>query len=185
MHYTMTIAGLERTLKIFPVDDELSIAALNLFGDVELAEAAGKALIAAAPAFDVILTPEAKSISLAHEMAKAAGMNDYVVARKRKKVYMGKVVSSKTKSITTAGEQELFLGEDDVAKLRGKRVLIVDDVVSTGGSLKSLEALVAASEGSVAGKAFVLAEGAAVKRDDIIFLEPLPLFDAEGQPLPL
>ena len=183
MYYHMNIAGLERDLKLFPVNDKIQIAAFILFGDVEMTEVAARELIKRAPEFDIILTAEAKSIALAHEMARAAGRNDYIIARKHKKVYMEDPISSIVDSITTPGLQELFLGKDDVELMRGHRVLIVDDVVSTGGSLKSLEALVEAAGGIIAGKMFVLAEGDAADRDDVIFLEKLPLFDAEGNPI--
>ena len=183
MYYHMTIAGLERDLKLFPVNDDLQIAAFILFGDVEMTEVAARELIARAPEFDIILTAEAKSIALAHEMARAAGRNDYIIARKHVKVYMENPISTTAVSITTPGVQELFLGQDDVDLIKGKRVLIVDDVVSTGGSLLSLEALVEAAGGEIAGKMFVLAEGDAAERDDVIYLEKLPLFDADGNPL--
>lgn len=174
-YYSMKIAGLDRELKKFPVSDSLDIAAFILFGDVEVTVAAAKELLAKAPEFDYILTPEAKSIPLAYEMARQSG-KPYVVARKGVKVYMGNPVSVSVRSITTQKEQKLYLGEDEVALIRGKKVLIVDDVVSTGESLAAVRELVAAAGAIEAATCAVLAEGDAKDRDDIIFLEPLPLF---------
>ncbi len=174
-YYSMKIAGLDRELKKFPVSDSLDIAAFILFGDVEVTVAAAKELLAKAPEFDYILTPEAKSIPLAYEMARQSG-KPYVVARKGVKVYMGNPVSVSVRSITTQKEQKLYLGEDEVALIKGKKVLIVDDVVSTGESLAAVRELVAAAGAIEAATCAVLAEGDAKDRDDIIFLEPLPLF---------
>lgn len=98
---------------------------------------------------------------------------------------MGKALQTVVHSITTAGEQKLFLPEEDVAKIRGKRILIVDDVISTGESLHALETLVNEAGGTVCGRLAVLAEGDAQKRPDIRFLAPLPLFSVDGKPLPL
>ena len=173
--YEMKIAGLDRKLKKCAVSDKLDIAAFIMFSDVEVTVESAKQLLAKCPEFDVIITAESKGIPLAYEMARQSGKN-YVVARKSVKLYMTDVVSVKVKSITTADEQVLHLDGDKAALLRGKRVLIVDDVISTGESLKALEALVAQAGGTVAGEAAVLAEGDAAERDDIIFLDPLPLF---------
>lgn len=182
MEYKMNIAGLDRSLPLFPVSDDVCIAAFILFGDVEMTKHAATKLLEQAPEFDIILTAEAKSITLAYEMASQAGMNDYVIARKGIKVYMGtNIVQVDVKSITTAAPQKLYLGESDVAKLKGKRVLIVDDVISTGKSLEAMERLVAAAGGEVVGKMAVLAEGKAMERDDIFALEKLPLFNTEGE----
>ncbi len=171
----MTIAGLERELKKYPVSDKLDIAAFIMFSDVEITVASAKALLERCPDFDVILTAECKGIPLAYEMARQSG-KPYVVARKSIKVYMKDVVSVNVRSITTAEEQVLHLGSDKAAMLRDKRVLIVDDVISTGGSLSALTALTERSGGNIAGCAAVLAEGDAALRSDIIFLEKLPLF---------
>lgn len=176
----MNIAGVERKLPMFQINDNLSIAALIIFGDVELTVASAGALLKKAPEHDIMVTAEAKSIPLIHEMARQEGVNDYVIARKREKVYMSDVLEVTVQSITTKGEQKLYLGKDDVDKLRGKKVLIVDDVISTGESLRALEALVEAAGGEIAGKAAILAEGDAAQRKDIVFLEELPLFDGEG-----
>ena len=178
--YEMQIAGLTRRLPLFPVSDDLTIAAFILFGDVEMTEAAAKALLEAAPEYDILFTAEAKSIPLIYEMAKQAGQNDYIIARKAMKVYMGDALSTNVNSITTLHLQQLFLGEDEVERVRGKRVLIVDDVISTGESLKSMEKLVEAAGGEIVGKMAVLAEGDAMDRDDIFALERLPLFNPDG-----
>ncbi|MGN1421529.1 MAG: phosphoribosyltransferase family protein [Eubacterium sp.] len=173
--YTLKIAGLERQLKRFPVSDKLDIAAFILFGDVELTEACAKALLEKAPEFDYIVTPEAKSIPLAYEMSRLSGKK-YIVVRKGVKVYMDNPVSYTETSITTQKEQTLYLGHEDGDLLNGKRVLIVDDVISTGESLKAVEGIVKAFDGNIVGSCAPLAEGDAAERDDIIFLEPLPLF---------
>ena len=173
--YKMTIAGCERELEMFEVNEHLDIAAFILFNDVEITEKASAELLKVCPEHDVVLTAEAKSIPLAYEFARQ-GCGKYVVARKGLKVYMKNPVSVTVKSITTASQQTLHLGENEVKAVEGKRVLILDDVISTGESLKAMEQLVEASGGIVVGKAAVLAEGDAADRDDIIFLEKLPLF---------
>lgn len=173
--YTMKIAGLERQLEKFPVSDAMDIAAFIIFGDVELTVAGCAELLKKVPEFDVILTPEAKSIPMAYEMARQSG-KPYVVARKGVKVYMRNPLEVSVTSITTQHEQRLFLGETEVALLKGKRVLIVDDVVSTGESLVAIRQLVEKAGGIEAAACAFLAEGDAANRDDIIFLEPLPLF---------
>ena len=173
--YTMKIAGLERNLKLFPVSDKLEIAAFILFGDTEITVASATELLKKTPEFDYILTPEAKSIPLAYEMSRQSG-KPYIVARKGTKVYMGRPVEVSVTSITTQREQHLYLGEDEVELVKGKRVLIVDDVISTGESLSAVRELLEKSGGSEAGACAVLAEGDAAERDDIIFLEKLPLF---------
>lgn len=173
--YKMTIAGCERELPICPVNDKLDIAAFIMFDDVEITQKSADALYAICPEHDVVLTAEAKSIPLCYEFARI-GCQNYVVARKGEKVYMTNPISVVVNSITTTYEQKLYLGEDAVQKLKGKRVLILDDVISTGESLLALEKLAEACGGIVVGKAAVLAEGDAANRDDIIFLEKLPLF---------
>ncbi len=174
-YYTMTIAGIERKLEKFPVSDTLDIAAFIIFGDVELTVAGCAELLKKVPEFDVIVTPEAKSIPIAYEMARQSG-KPYVVARKGVKVYMRNPLEVSVTSITTQHEQRLFLGETEVTKLSGKRVLIVDDVVSTGESLVAIRQLVEKAGGIEAAACAFLAEGDAANRDDILFLEPLPLF---------
>lgn len=165
---------------MFQVNDNLSIAAFIIFGDVELTVNSARELLKKAPEHDIMITAEAKSIPLIHEMARQSGANDYVVARKKEKVYMSDVVEVSVHSITTHGEQKLYLGKEDADKLAGKKVLIVDDVISTGESLSALEALVEKVGGNIVGKVAVLAEGDAAERDDISFIEKLPLFDGEG-----
>ena len=173
--YKIKIAGLQRELEKFSVNDNLDIAAFILFGDVEVTVAAATELLKKVPTFDVILTPEAKSIPLAYEMSRQSGKK-YVVARKGVKVYMRDPLSVTVKSITTDSEQRLFLGSGDVETIKGKRVLIVDDVISTGESLIAVQKLVETAGGIIAAPCSVPAEGDAANRDDIVFLEPLPLF---------
>ena len=178
--YTMEIAGLKRDLPLCKVNDNLYIAAFIMFGDVEITVAAAKELLKLAPEHDIIITAESKGIPLAYEMARQSGSNNYIVARKGAKVYMKNIHTTYVNSITTMHQQSLCLGEDDQLAIKGKRVLIVDDVISTGESLAALEKLVTEIGGNIVGKMAVLAEGDAAKRDDIIFLAPLPVFDKDG-----
>ena len=173
--HKMTIAGCERELPLCEVDEHLDIAAFIMFGDVEITEKSAAELLKIVPEHDVCISAEAKGIPLCYEMARQ-GCREYVIARKSIKVYMRNCVGVNVKSITTANEQKLYLGDSDVEFLRGKRVLIVDDVISTGESLAALEALMEKINANVVGKACVLAEGDAKDREDIIYLEPLPLF---------
>ena len=173
--YTMKIAGLERKLEKFPVSDKLDIAAFIIFGDVELTIKACEELLKKAPEFDYIITPEAKSIPIAYEMARQSG-KPYIVARKGVKVYMRNPLDVSVTSITTKTEQHLYLGESEVQMIKGKRVLIVDDVISTGESLIAVRNLVKEAGAIEAASCAILAEGDAADRDDIIFLEKLPLF---------
>ncbi len=181
--YTLHVAGLERKLPICPVNDNFSIGAFVLFGDVELTVACARELLAVAPEYDVMLTAESKGIPLVYEMTKQAGMNRYILARKAPKLYMKKVIRFDVRSITTAAQQTLFLDGEDAEYIRGKRVLIVDDVISTGASLSALEHLVEEAGGIVSGKLAVLAEGDAFCRADITVLEKLPLFHPDGTPM--
>lgn len=174
-YYTLKIAGLERKLERFPVSDKLDIAAFIIFGDVELTVAGCAELLKKVPEFDVIITPEAKSIPIAYEMARQTG-KPYIIARKGMKVYMRNPLEINVNSITTQHEQHLFLGETEVQMLKGKRVLIVDDVISTGESLSATRELVAEAGGNEVAACAFLAEGDAADRKDIIFLEKLPLF---------
>ena len=180
--YPITVAGLQRELPLCKITDDLYIGAFICFGDAELTEACARELLKLVPAdsYDYILTAEAKSIPLIHEMARQSGARKYFIARKGAKAYMPDPLCVEDESITTAGKQKLFLGRDDADLIRGKRILIVDDVISTGGSLKAMEALINAAGGEVVGRLAVLAEGDAAQRDDIKFLEPLPLFNADG-----
>lgn len=173
--YKMTIAGIERELPLCPVSDALDIAAFVMFGDVEITEAAAKALLEKCPEHDVVVTAEAKGIPLCYEMARQ-GSRDYEIARKSIKVYDKDPISFEVKSITTAAVQKLYLAKERAERLNGRRVLIVDDVISTGASLYVLEELVRQAGGIIVGKAAVLAEGEAAERDDIIYLEKLPVF---------
>ena len=175
MEYKMNIAGVPCELKKYPVSDKLDIAAFILFDNVQVTIAAASELLKKVPEFDIILTPEAKSIPLAYELARQSG-KPYVVARKGAKVYMGNPVSVDVRSITTDRVQQLYLGSNDVEAIKGKRVLVVDDVISTGESLDAIRKLNSVAGGIEAAACAVLAEGDAANRDDIIFLEPLPLF---------
>ncbi len=183
MFYKINVAGLERDLPLFPINDELCIGAFILFGDVELTEKCAEALCKLAPEHDVLLTAESKGIPLIHAMSRILGENRYVLARKSVKLYMGNVLKCETKSITTGSVQTLYIDGSDAEYLKGKRVLIVDDVISTGGSLLSLENLVNQAGGNIVGKMTILAEGDAIGREDITYLAPLPLFDKNGNPL--
>jgi len=181
--YQIDIAGLKRSLKLCKISDDLYIAAFILFGDVELTEHCAKKLLEIAPEHDYIITAEAKSIPLVYEMARQSGNNNYFIARKGLKLYMTDPINVEVKSITTDRLQTLYLDRADAELMRGKRILIVDDVISTGESLRALETLVNTAGGTIVGKMAVLAEGDAIKREDIKFLAPLPLFNAEGKPL--
>ena len=173
--YTMTIAGLERHLPLCPLNEHMRIAAFVIFGDVEITVASATELLKKAPEFDVLITAEAKGIPLVYEMARQSG-KPYYIARKYPKLYMPNAVAVEVRSITTDKQQTLYMDESEMADIRGKKVLIVDDVISTGESLKALETIVKKAEGIIAGQCAILAEGDAAKRDDIFFLEPLPLF---------
>lgn len=180
MEYKMTIAGLERHLPLCPLNENLYIGAFVIFGDPELTTAAAGELLRKAPEYDYIITAESKGIPIAHEMARLAGNQKYFLARKKPKLYMTGVFEVTVRSITTEGEQKLYLDRADAELMAGKRILIVDDVISTGESLRAIEELVKAAGGNIVGKMAILAEGDAKDRDDLIYLEPLPLFDANG-----
>lgn len=183
MNYEVDIAGMKKSLKLFKVSDDLQIAAFILYGDVGITMHAAKELLARAPEFDIMLTSASKSIPLIYEMARQSGQNDYIVALKSQKVYMGEPLSADVNSITTFQRQKIYVGEDDAAKMKGKRVLIVDDVISTGQSLAALEKLANNADAEIVGKMAVLAEGDAYDRTDITVLGKLPLFDADGNVL--
>ena len=182
MTYSMNIAGLQRELPLCKLTDDLYIAAFICFGDAELTVACATELLKLVDegSYDYLFTAEAKSIPIIHEMARQSGASKYFIARKGAKAYMPDPLCVEDESITTAGKQKLFLGRDDAALIRGKRILIVDDVISTGGSLKAMEALITAAGGVVVDRLAVLAEGGAKDRTDIKFLAPLPLFNADG-----
>ena len=180
MVYRMKVAGLWRELPICKVTDSLYIAGFVIFGDQELTVACARELLKRAPEYDYIITAEAKGIPLAHEMARQTGAQKYFLARKGPKLYMTGVFESSVKSITTAKEQKLYLDTADAELMKGKKILVVDDVISTGESLTALEALVEKAGGIIAGRMAILAEGDAQNREDLIYLEKLPLFNPDG-----
>lgn len=181
MHvYKMTIAGYERELPICKVTDDLYIGAFVIFGDAPLTVACAGELLKIAPAYDYLITAEAKGIPLIHEMARQHEDAKYFVARKNPKLYMTGVFEVDVRSITTAKEQRLYLDTADAALMRGKRILIVDDVISTGESIRAVEQLVEQAGGEIVGKLAILAEGEAQDRPDIRYLEKLPVFNADG-----
>ena len=175
-YYRANIAGMERDLLRCPLNDKLDIAAFIIFGDVELTVHAAAELLKRLPEFDYIVTPEAKSIPLAYEMSRQSGKK-YFVARKKPKLYMKDPVIVNVRSITTESVQTLIMDSIEGEQIRGKRVVILDDVISTGESLKAVEELCAKFDANVVAKAAVLAEGDAAKRDDIVFLGEIPLIE--------
>jgi len=179
MKYSINICGINRDFPICKVNDDTYIAAFILFGDVEITIACAKRLLELAPEFDYLITPEAKSIPLIYEMARQCDRK-YFVARKVPKLYMNEVFEINVNSITTAHAQKLYLDKSEAEMLQGKRILLVDDVISTGESIHALEELVKMTGGTIAGRMSVFAEGNAAKRDDIIYLEPLPIFNSDG-----
>ncbi|MBP3653328.1 MAG: adenine phosphoribosyltransferase [Clostridia bacterium] len=183
MYYKMNIAGCDRALPLCPISDTLNIGAFVIFGDPELTTACAEALNARAPEHDVMITAESKGIPLICEMARLQGDKRYVLARKGAKLYMRDVMEVEVRSITTDHIQKLYLDGNDAEYMKGKRVVIVDDVISTGESLRALEELVKAAGGEVVGKMAILAEGDATEREDLIYLEKLPLFDKDGKPI--
>ena len=183
MTYKLKVAGVERDLPLCPISDRLYIAGFVMLGDTELTEACAEGLCRLLPEHDVLITAEAKGIPLVCAMARQMGEDRYVVARKKPKLYMKDVLKCEVTSITTEGSQCLYLDGTDAELMRGRRVIIVDDVISTGQSLHALEELVKMAGGTIAAKVAVLAEGNAIAREDIRYLAPLPLFDAEGKPI--
>ena len=179
--YPMNVAGLHRELPICRVNDDLYIGAFVIFGDCELTIACASELLKRAPEYDYIITAESKGIPLAYEMARQKGDSKWMLARKGAKLYMKDILCVEVKSITTAASQKLYLDGEDAAMMKGKRILIVDDVISTGESLAALEALVEKAGGEIVGRMAILAEGDAQDREDIIYLEKLPLFNAKGE----
>lgn len=183
MYYEMTVAGCKRQLPLCKLNDELMIGAFVIFGDAELTVACAKELLKKAPEYDYLITAEAKGIPLIHEMARQHGDKKYFVARKNPKLYMTGVFEADVRSISTAKEQKLYLDTTDAEMLKGKKILLIDDVVSTGESLAALEKLVNLAGGNICGKMTILAEGDAQNREDLIYLEKLPLFNSKGEPL--
>ena len=181
MTYPIEVAGLKRDLPICRVNDELYIGAFVIFGDCELTVACARDLLKIAPEYDYLLTAESKGIPLAYEMARQHGDKKWLLARKGAKLYMQNVFGVEVKSITTSAVQHLYLDGADAELMRGRKILIVDDVISTGESLLALEALVEKAGGVIAGRMAILAEGDATERTDIQFLQKLPLFNAKGE----
>jgi adenine phosphoribosyltransferase len=179
MTYEIDIAGLKRHLPLCPVTEDLYIGAFVIFGDVEMTVHGAAELLKRDPEFDYILAPEAKAIPLAYEMARQSG-KPYLLARKKAKAYMSGVFSVTVQSITTAGEQTLIIDTADAEAIAGKRVLLLDDVISTGESLRALEALAHRAGAKVVARMAILAEGDAANRTDITCLAPLPLFNPDG-----
>lgn len=182
-YYRIKVAGLERDLPLCPISDKLKIGAFVIFGDIELTVASARELIKLMPEHDIMITAESKGIPLIHEMARQTGENTYVLARKKPKLYMKNIFKSTVRSITTEGEQALYIDGEDVKKMRGKRVVVIDDVISTGASLAAIEKLVNDAGGKIVAKMAILAEGDARDRDDITYLEYLPLFNNDGDPI--
>lgn len=182
MTYDIDICGMKRALPICPLNDSLSIGAFVIFGDVELTVHCASELLKRLPECDYLIAPEAKAIPLVYEMSRQSGIQ-YLLARKHSKAYMSGVFEVTVRSITTAGEQTLVIDEADARAMAGKRIVIVDDVISTGESLHAVEELVRAAKGNIVARAAILAEGDAARRDDITILAPLPLFRPDGTPI--
>lgn len=176
-YYTLNIAGLKRELPIIKIDDNLSIASFVILGDTEIVEKTAPILAKKLPEIDILVTAEAKGIPLVYEISKILNLNSYIVARKSVKTYMKNPIEVTVNSITTSNPQKLYLNNEDAIKINGKRVALIDDVISTGQSLKALEDLVLKAGGNIVARAAILAEGNAKDRKDIIFIEELPLFE--------
>lgn len=182
-YFKITLGGVERELPLCPVTEDLYIGAFVTFGDPELTTACARELLKRAPEYDYMITAEAKGIPVTHEMSRLDGNRRYFLARKTPKLYMTGVFEVDVRSITTAKAQKLYLDAAEAEAIKGKRILLVDDVISTGESLSGLEKLVEAAGGIVCGRMAILAEGDAADRDDIIYLEKLPLFNKHGDAL--
>lgn len=180
MTHEMDIAGLKRSLPLCRVTDDTYIGAFVIFGDVELTVHCAAELLKLAPEYDYLIAPEAKAIPLLYEMARQSGAEKYFIARKKEKAYMTGIFSVDVHSITTEGQQRLIIDTADAELMKGKKILILDDVISTGESLKAMETLVEKAGGVVAGKMAILGEGDACEREDIITLGCLPLFNSDG-----
>ena len=174
--YTLNIAGLKRELPIIKLSYDLSIASFVILGDTEIVKKTAPMIAKKLPEVDFIVTAEAKGIPLAYEISKILNLDEYIVARKSVKAYMEEPIEVEVNSITTTNSQKLYLNNQDANKIKGKRVVLIDDVISTGQSLKALERLVEKAGANVVAKAAILAEGDAKDRKDIIFLEALPTF---------
>ena len=174
--YVVDFDGFKAELPILPLPSGINIAFFNLHGDNELTEHCAKLLAKQLGDCDVVLTAESKGLQLAHCVSRELGQRFYAVARKSKKLYMQDGIEiSIDSSITTGKEQTFYLSKHDADLLKGKKVGIVDDVVSTGASLQGLEELVKKAGGILHKKAFVLAEGEAANRQDILYLGVIPL----------
>lgn len=182
MTYDINIAGMHRDLPIFPLNDSLAIGAFVIFGDVELTIHCAAELLKKMPECDYLIAPEAKAIPLLYEMSRQSGVK-YLLARKKAKAYMSGVFEVNVKSITTEGDQTLVIDTADAEAMAGKRIVIIDDVISTGESLRAMEELVTRAGGNIVARMAVLAEGDAKNREDITVLAPLPLFHADGTPI--
>lgn len=182
--YTIEVAGVKRDLNLCPLNDTMKIAGFVIFGDVELTKKCAAELLKIAPDdFDYMITAESKGIPLIHEMARQSGRNTYLLARKAPKLYMKNIVETEVRSITTEKVQHLYLSGEDMKRINGSKILIIDDVISTGESIAALETLVEKAGGTVVGKLAILAEASAAQRKDIGYLKYLPLFDKDGEPL--
>lgn len=174
--YTLHVAGLTRELPIIKLSYDLSIASFVILGDTEIVKKTAPMIAKKLPEVDFVVTAEAKGIPLAYEISKILNLNEYIVARKSIKAYMEEPIEVEVNSITTTNSQKLYLNSQDANKIKGKKVALIDDVISTGQSLKALERLVEKAGANVVAKAAILAEGDAKDRKDIIFLEALPTF---------
>ncbi len=174
--YKLNIAGMDAELPVLPLPSGVRICFFNLHGHQTLTEHCGKELAKRLDGCDVIITAESKGLQLSHVIARELGQEYYAVARKNKKLYMQDGIEvTIDSSITTGAHQNLYLSKHDANLLKGKKVGIIDDVISTGNSLNGLEELVTICGGEIYKKAFVLAEGAAADREDIIYLAKIPL----------
>ena len=175
-YYTLKIGDLERKLPIIKLSEDLSIASFVILGDTEIVEKTAPLIAEKLPKIDYIVTAEAKGVPLAYEISKILNLKSYIVARKSVKAYMKDVIEAEVNSITTTNPQKMYLNGEDAEKIKGKNIALVDDVISTGESLSTIEDLVKKAGGNVVAKAAILAEGDAKNRKDIIFLQELPLF---------
>ena len=175
-YYTLKIGDLERKVPIVKLSEDLSIASFVILGDTEIVEKTAPLIAEKLPKIDYIVTAEAKGVPLAYEISKILNLKSYIVARKSVKAYMKDVIEAEVNSITTTNPQKMYLNGEDAEKIKDKNIALVDDVISTGESLSTIEYLVKKAGGNVVAKAAILAEGDAKNRKDIIFLQELPLF---------
>lgn len=175
--YGIDIAGIHRELELFEIKPGLRIAILNILGDTELVEACAKSLAEELEDidYDVFVTAEAKSIPIAHALSVVTG-KPYVILRKSYKPYMGDAIQSETLSITTGKPQTLYLDEKDREIISGSRVVIVDDVISTGSTLQGMRLILEKAGAQIVAEAAILTEGERAKWSDIISLGHLPVF---------